>query len=298
MATERDLLAKRAAWMSLVSNVILTALKLVIGIMAGSQALFAEGVHSASDILASVTALLAMRVSTKPPDEDHPYGHGKAEVMSSTAIALILIAVSIWIAVGSIRSLYNPIEPPHLIAIFIAAFSYLLKNFLYRYTLKLANQWDSKALMAIAVDHKSDILASLAAVIGIGIAIFGKWAHIPILAYADPLAGIVVSLFIIKIALELGIESFHILMERNVSAEQMEIYAELVKSIPEVRRIDRLRARDHGHYVLIDLRISIDADLTIKQGHDIIRKIKSRIMEQEKRVGEVLIHLNPFFDGE
>jgi len=114
--------------------------------------------------------------------------------------------------------------------------------------------------------------------------------------YGDPVAGIVVSFFVLKLAYEMGTEAIHILMEKNVDEDQMEQYKESIFSISDVKRIDRIRAREHGQYVLVDVRLSIPGEYTVQQGHDICREIKKRVMDHHKEVDEVLIHLNPWYN--
>ena len=118
------------------------------------------------------------------------------------------------------------------------------------------------------------------------------------LSYGDPIAGIIVSVLVFKLAYQIGIEALDTLMEKSVSQERLSDFSSLIKSVPEVKRIDRLRAREHGHYVLVDLRVSVFGELTIQEGHDIVRKIKTMIMENHQDVDEVLIHLNPWYESE
>ncbi|MNR35044.1 ferrous iron efflux protein F [compost metagenome] len=131
---------------------------------------------------------------------------------------------------------------------------------------------------------------------GIGLALIGDHYNISYLAYGDPIAGIIVSFLVLKLAYEMGSESFDILMERSVSSTYIEQYAGLIRTVPEVKRIDRLRAREHGHYILVDARLGVPGQLTIQEGHDIIRSIKRKIKEAHSDVDEVLVHLNPWYE--
>ena len=134
---------------------------------------------------------------------------------------------------------------------------------------------------------------------GIGLALIGDFYHIKIFVYGDPIAGIIVTVLVFKLAYEIGKEALDTLMEKSVSPERLNDFTALISSIPEVKRIDRLRAREHGHYVLVDLRVGVHGELTVQEGHDIIRKIKIAIKENNHDVDEVLIHLNPWYaDGE
>jgi cation diffusion facilitator family transporter len=285
-----------AVWISLISNIILTILKIVVGTIFHSPVLLADGYHNAGDVVASAAALTSMRISKRPADEDHPYGHGKAEVISSAIVALILGVAAIYIAYESISAFFNEPEKASIIAFITAVISLVWKQVLYVYTIRIGKKANSKGLIATAYDHLADVYASLAAVLGIGLALIGDFYHIKIFAYGDPIAGIIVTVLVFKLAYEIGKEALDTLMEKSVSPERLDDFTTLINSIPEVKRIDRLRAREHGHYVLVDLRVGVHGELTVQEGHDIIRKIKQAIKENNHDVDEVLIHLNPWYD--
>lgn len=291
----RELLAKRVAWISVISNIILTVGKLIVGWMGNSDAVFADGIHSAADVFASVIVLVVIRIANKPADQEHPYGHGKAEIIVSGLVGMILLGVSSYLVYEVIMGFFHPITTPSMIAMWIAVISYISKVLLYRYSKKIADEQKSKAIEAIAYDHKADIVASIAAAIGVLLSILGEKLTIDILLYGDKIATIIVAYLIFKIAKEMISEAFDILLERNIDLEILREYREIIASFTEVKRIDRLRAREHGHYILVDLRISIDHDKTIKEGHDLSRKIKKKLMAKHDNINEVLIHLNPYF---
>ncbi|SLK37114.1 transporter ydbO [Mycobacteroides abscessus subsp. abscessus] len=291
----RELLAKRVAWISVISNILLTIGKLIVGWMGNSDAVFADGIHSAADVFASVIVLVVIRIANKPADQEHPYGHGKAEIIVSGLVGMILLCVSIYLVYEVIVGFFHPITTPSLIAMWVAVISYISKVLLYRYSKKIGEEQNSKAIEAIAYDHKADIVASIAAAIGVLLSIIGEKLTINILLYGDKVATIIVAYLIFKIAKEMVSEAFDILLERNIDLEILREYREIIASFSEVKRIDRLRAREHGHYILVDLRISIDYDKTIKEGHDLSRKIKKKLMAKHDNINEVLIHLNPYF---
>lgn len=286
-----------AGWISLISNIVLTILKIAVGTIFHSPVLLADGYHNAGDVVASAAALTSMRISQRPADEDHPYGHGKAEVISSAIVAIILGLAAIYIAYESISAFFKEPEKASWIAFFTALISLVWKQGLYMYTIRIGKRMNSKGLIATAYDHLADVYASLAAVVGIGLALAGDFYDIQIFAYGDPIAGIIVTILVFKLAYEMGREALDTLMEKSVSVERLDNFTALILTIPEVKRIDRLRAREHGHYVLVDLRIAIKGELTVQEGHDIIRKIKTIIMEGNHDVDEVLIHLNPWYES-
>ncbi|MDQ0902468.1 MULTISPECIES: cation diffusion facilitator family transporter [unclassified Paenibacillus] len=285
-----------AIWISLASNIVLTAIKIIVGLNFKSQVLIADGIHNAGDVIATATAYSSMRVSSKPADVDHPYGHGKAEVLGAFIVAIILGGAAIYMGYHSIHALFEPAGEAHIIAFIAAIISLVWKQILYVYTKRIGNRVNSKGLIATAYDHLADVYASIAASIGIGLALIGDHYDYNILAYGDPVAGIIVSFLVLKLAYEMGSESFDILMERSVSTAYIEQYAALIRTVPEVKRIDRLRAREHGHYILVDARLAVSGELTIQEGHDISRLIKQKIKEAHSDVDEVLVHLNPWYE--
>ncbi|MCB5237913.1 cation diffusion facilitator family transporter [Niallia alba] len=291
----RESLAKRVAWISVISNIVLTLGKLIVGWMGNSNAVFADGIHSAADVFASIIVLVVIRIANKPADQEHPYGHGKAEIIVSGIVGMILLGVAIYLVYEAIIGFFHPITTPSMITMWVAVISYVSKVLLYRYSKKIANEQSSKAIEAIAYDHKADIVASIAAAIGVLLSILGENLTINALLYGDKVATIIVAYLIFKIAKEMVSEAFDILLERNIDLEILTEYREMIASFSEVKRIDRLRAREHGHYILVDLRISIDYDKTIKEGHDLSRQIKKKLMKKHDNINEVLIHLNPYF---
>jgi cation diffusion facilitator family transporter len=287
-----------AAWVSIISNVFLTGIKVVVGILFNSQVLIADGVHNAGDVIASIASLSSMRISNKPADEDHPYGHGKAENIAAFIVGVIMALAGIGIAYESVEVLLSPAPKAHMITFSVAFLSLIWKQALYVYTIRIGRKINSKGLIATAYDHLADVYASIAAVVGIGASLVGKYYHTPYTAYGDPIAGIIVAFFVMKLSFEMGREAVEVLMEKNVDPEKIDQYAELVKAVPQVKRIDRLRAREHGHYILVDVRVGVPGNITVQEGHDISRQIKGTIMDSDKNVHEVLVHLNPWYQEE
>lgn len=287
-----------AIWISLISNVFLTALKIIAGLAFASPVLLADGVHNAGDIIASVAALTSSMVSKKPADEDHPYGHGKAEVVASALVSVILIVAAVWIAIQAISSLFDPSGEESWWALGAAALSLVWKQALYVYTIRVGKSTNSKSVMATAYDHLADVYASLAAVLGIGIGLLGHYYDWSWGVYGDPIASLIVSLLVLKLGYEIGHEAVNILMERTVAPERLAGYEDLISSIEPIKRIDRVRAREHGHYITVDVRVGVPGDFTIQHGHDISRLIKQRIMDADSDVVEVMVHLNPWYANE
>ncbi|MBB6670567.1 cation diffusion facilitator family transporter [Cohnella nanjingensis] len=287
-----------AIWISLISNIVLTAMKFVVGLAFGSQVLVADAVHNAGDVFATAAALVSMIISKRPPDKDHPYGHGKAEVIGAGIVAVVLVLASLYMGYHSVMAFMEPPHEASYIVLIAAGVSLAWKQILYVYTIRIGRSINSSGLIATAYDHLADVYASLAAVAGIALAMLGEHYGILLLRYGDPVAGIIVAFFVLKLAIHMGRASVDVLMEKNIDDDKMEEMLRLVRAVPEVKRVDRLRAREHGHYMIVDVRVGVPAELSVQEGHDISRKIKETLQAHNALVGEVLVHLNPWYKGE
>lgn len=284
-----------ATWIGIIVNILLTVIKTIGGILSGSRALLADALHSASDIVGSIVILFAVKVAVRPPDEEHPYGHGKAENVGSVIIALLLIVVGIEISISSIKIFFGetPIAPGSL-ALVIILISIIIKEILFYYKLFLGKKYRSSALISEAWHHRSDSLSSLAALIGVGAAMVGEKLGWPILVYGDAVAGIVVSLIVIKVGYSLAQESFEVMMEKVLSPDDSKKYIETVHTIQGVQRIDQILARTHGSYVIIDIKIGVNPKISVKEGHDIATDVKRTLLGEHKDIEDVFVHVNPY----
>lgn len=284
-----------ATWIGIIINILLTVLKFIGGIVSGSRALVADAAHSASDVVSSVVILFAVKIADKPPDEEHPYGHGKAENIASIIVALLLIVVGVEISISSVKVLLGELPTaPTSVALYILIVSILLKEGLFHYKYYVGKKYESPALIADAWHHRSDSLSSVAALIGVGLAMLGEHFNISILVYGDALAGIVVSIIVIKVGYDLIKHSANIVLEQVLPDHEVTKYKDTVLSVPGVERIDELLARTHGRYIIIDLKISVDPTITVEEGHDIAKETKDTLMKQYKEVENVLVHINPY----
>lgn len=287
-----------AAWISLLSNVLLTIGKIMIGYLKGSPSLLADGIHNAADVLASAASLFSMRISQRPADLDHPYGHGKAEIIASAIVAMILAFAAIYMIFEAVQSFFEPVQQPHLLALLAGVISIIWKQALYVYTMRIGKEEKSKGLIATAYDHLSDVYASFAVVIGVGSALLSQYIQWPFLRRGDSIASVVVSLLILYLGYRMAREAVDVLMEKSVPEEKLKQYQAVIMQVPLVKRIDNLRARDHGHYILIDVRVSVPGNLTVKKGHDITKVIQKRLVNGFEDVQEVLVHVNPWDEEE
>lgn len=284
-----------ATWIGIIVNTLLAILKGIGGLISGSRALLADALHSASDIVGSVVILFAVKIANKPPDKEHPYGHGKAENIASIIVALLLIVIGVEISVSSIKVFFGetPTAPTSL-ALIIIVISILIKEALFHYKFYLGKKFNSSALISEAWHHRSDSLSSLAALFGIGAAMLGEHFNLSYLVYGDAVAGIVVSIIVIKVGVSLARESSVVIMEKVLDQESSQHYVKTVKTVNNVLRIDEMLARTHGSYVIIDIKISVDPLLTVKEGHDIAREVKMTLMDKHDDIENVLVHINPY----
>ncbi|MCQ6278851.1 cation diffusion facilitator family transporter [Bacillus sp. EB600] len=291
----REAISKKVLLISAYSNAVLAIGKIIIGWFGNSDAVFADGIHSGTDVFTSVIALFIIKISNKPADEDHPYGHGKAEVISSGIVGILLILVSFYLGYEGLIGLIEPFQAPSILTLYVAILSFGIKQYLYRFSLKKAKQFKSKAIEAIALDHKADIAASFTAAIGVVLAHIGLTMNSSWLLYSDKVASIIVAVLILKMGVGILVESFNILLERNINGDVLADLNKIIAQFKEVKRVDKVRAREHGHYIMVDVRISIDHDKTIKEGHDLATEIKFTLMKKYTNIEEVLIHLNPYY---
>jgi len=287
-----------ATWVGIIVNILLTLIKGIGGIISGSRALLADALHSASDIVGSVVVLFAVKISNKPPDDEHPYGHGKAENIASIIVALLLIVVGIEISVSSVKVFFGEIpEAPGKIAIFILIISIIIKEVLFQYKYWLGKKHRSSALISEAWHHRSDSLSSIAALIGVSLAIFGEYIQVSYFVYGDAIAGIIVSIIVIKVGYQLVRDSANVVLEKVLSNEEIEIYNKTVFAVDGVIQIDQLLARTHGHYVVIDIKLSVDSTITVDEGHDIAVEVKTALLKQHEEVEDVFVHINPYHEN-
>lgn len=284
-----------ATWVGIIVNIFLTIIKAVGGVLSGSRALIADALHSASDIVGSVVVLFAVKIASKPPDKEHPYGHGKAENIASIIIALLLMLVGVEIVISSGKVFFGEVPTaPGKLALVILIISIVIKEILFQYKLFLGKKYSSNALISEAWHHRSDALSSLAALAGVGLALVGQRFDIAWFIYGDAIAGIVVSIIVIKVGYDLARDASNVMLEQVLDDDGIEKYKETVLAVSGVEAIDELLARTHGQYVIIDIKLAVNADITVKKGHDIAALVKQKLIREHDEVEDVFVHINPY----
>ena len=276
------------------ANVLLTVFKFVAGIMGHSAAMTADAVHSLSDLLTDAVVLLFVRISGKPEDCGHDYGHGKFETLATTiiGIALAIVAVAIgWKAVGSLLFWYHggTLAVPGMLALWAAVVSVVTKELVYQYTMRRGRKLNSQAVEANAWHHRSDALSSLGTLVGIGGAILlgDRWTVL------DPLAGLIVSLFILRVAWKLLKGGFDELMEASLPDEVEKEILAIVNSFPDVRDPHHLRTRRIGSRYAIELHIRMDGSMTLAQSHARTCEIEQAIKARFGDATHITLHVEP-----
>ena len=275
-------------------NIALFAFKLVAGIVGRSGAMVADAIHSASDFATDVVVLFFVRISSKPRDNDHKWGHGKYETLASLIIGAALLAVGVDILVDSAEKIKAVIEGevlprPGLIAIVAAALSIVTKEALYQYSVRVGRKTDSPSVVANAWHHRSDALSSIGALLGISAAyLMGeKWR------IADPIAAVIVAALIVKVAVDLCRNAIAELLERSLPADIEEEILSIISATPSVYKPHNLRTRRIGSNIAIEVHIRVDGSMTVYDSHEISRDIEQRLRLRFGEYTAVAIHIEP-----
>lgn len=278
---------KKISIISLVSNTILALIKIFIGFFANSKALIADGFHSVSDMASTIIVMISIKFSETPADKNHPYGHEKAEALGTNILAVILILTAVFLGRDAVLTLLSgKIAEPGSWALIAAFISIIVKEVLYRYTIKIGREINSKGLIADAHHHRSDAFSSIAALIGIGGAKLG-------FRFLDPLAGLVVAFLILKVGYDILRDTSYELMDGRPAKEKIDQIRNLAISIEGVIEIHDIKLRSYGPNYIVDLKIVVNDHLTVVEGHNIACQVENKILESEDDVKDVMVHIDP-----
>ena len=279
-------------------NVILLLFKFVAGIVGHSAAMVADAIHSLSDFVTDLIVLVFVRISGKPEDKSHDYGHGKYETLAMTIIGMALLAVAIGIVYSGMTKIIAwangaQLEAPGMLALWAALLSVLLKEGVYRYSMVnsmvKARQLKSQAVEANAWHHRSDALSSIGTAVGIGGAIFlgQRWTVL------DPIASVIVGLFIVKVSIDLLRDGIGDLMEQSLPDVIEDEILGLVASLPDVVEPHDLRTRRIGNHYAIELHILMDGDITLREAHDKASEVEDLLRERYGEETHIAVHVEP-----
>lgn len=284
----------RVTWVGFAVNLLLAVGKLAAGLLGRSGAMVADAVHSFSDLATDVVVLAFARVSTKPRDEGHDYGHGKFETLATILISLALAAVGAGILVSGIRAVLTVVEGgvlprPGAVALIAAGVSIVAKELLYRYTVRIGRAVDSPSVVANAWHHRSDALSSLGTLVGIACAYFlgQKWR------IADPVAALLVAVLIFKIALDMIRKGLDEMLERSLPESTEQEILRIVTSDPQIRSPHNLRTRRIGSAIAIDVHVRVDGGMSVARSHELTVGIERRLRERFGSQTMISIHVEP-----
>ncbi len=278
-----------AAGIGMAVNMVLAIVKIVTGVLGNSYALIADGIESTTDIVSSLVVWTGLKISSLPPDDDHPFGHGKAESIAGIFVALALLAAAVFIAIQSVGEIITPHHAPAWFTLLVLALVIASKEALYRFVFKVGTELTSTAVKGDAWHHRSDAITSAAAFIGISIALLGGKGY----ECADDWAALLACAVILLNGYRIFRAALGEIMDAAVPCSvQMEI-RDLSASVPEVVRIEKCRTRKSGLGLHVEIHIEVDGDLPVRHGHDIAHRVSSRLKASSLSVQDVVVHVEP-----
>lgn len=292
---DREKKAARVTWVGFFTNLILSAAKIVAGVVGRSSAMVADGIHSLSDFVTDFIVIIFIKISSKNEDSDHPYGHGKFETFATMLISFALFIVAIGIFYSGSVKIYEvlngrTIERPTYLALIMAAVSIVVKEGLYWYTIIIGRKIDSPAVIANGWHHRSDAFSSIGTLIGISGAMFlgERWRIL------DPITSVIVGIFIVAVACKLARPSIQELLEMSLPQEIEQNIEQKIRETPGVITFHHLRTRKNGNTFIIDMHIKVDARSSIVEAHDIATHVENNLKAAFGKHTQVNVHIEPY----
>jgi cation diffusion facilitator family transporter len=282
--------ATRAAVVGLLINLALGVIKLVGGVLGHSFALVSDAVNSLGDAVGTVVVIFALRVAQRPPDDEHPYGHSRAEALAGSYVALLMTVSAMFVAHEAWRQLSLEQTLPHVWTLWLAGANVVVKEALYRYKSAVGRRTKSSALLANAWDHRSDALCSLAVLCGLSLAVFLG----PTWSAADEIASLVVAAFIALTGIRLVRQSASELMDLQADDELVREIRAVAAAVPQVKQVEKLHVRKSGLEYFVDIHVNVDPQLTVEVGHRIGHDVKDSLRQKWPMLRDVLVHLEPY----
>lgn len=281
---------KKLSFVSIAGNIILSGFKLFAGILGHSGAMVSDAVHSMSDVITTFIAFFGVKISEKPADKEHPYGHDRLECVAALILGFVLLMTGIGVGKAGVLNIiagdYETLAVPGMIALAAAILSIIVKESMYWYTRYYAKMIDSAVFMADAWHHRSDAFSSIGSLIGIGGAMLG----FPVL---DPAASVVICLFILKVSYDILRDAIRKMLDTSCDTDYEKRLTDYICSQEDGIRIDLLQSRMFGNKVYIDLEIAVDGDKSLHDAHRIAERIHDRVEKNFPEVKHIMIHVNP-----
>jgi len=289
---QRRRLSYLAVNLGLVANILLAVVKTTVGILGHSPALLADGINSTSDVAYYLVVAIFMRLAGKPPDETHPYGHNQLESIASLVVGAFVVTTAVailWDAINNVFELWvgeTTSQGAELIALWIALFTVIIKIFLTVYTRRIASKTKSPAVLALAYDHRNDIFSAAGAAIGIYL---GRAGY----PWIDPAVGALVALLVLRTGIEIIRQSSSDLMDAVPSRSLARQIGNLLNEIPEVGRLEEVHAHRFGPYMVVNLTIGVDGNLSVQEGDRIATEVERKVIGSIDLIRQVYVHYHP-----
>ena len=279
----------RVALLGMVINFVLASAKIITGFLGNSYVLIADGIESALDIAGSVVIWGGLKVAALPPDETHPYGHGKAEPLAAIVVSIGVLAAAFGLALQSVREIFLPHHAPSPFTLVVLVIVIVVKEFMYRYVIRIGRDFESTAVQTDAWHHRTDALTSLAALIGISVALIGGtgWES------ADSWAALFACALIAANGFRLLRPALHEIMDTAPGVAFVRRVEAAARTVPGAREIEKCYIRKMGLSFYVDLHVKVDGGISVRDGHDIAHRVKRAIQEENSRVADVLVHIEP-----
>lgn len=298
MTQERVQKAEFGAWIGIVGNLGLAVMKGVMGYFSGSKVLVADALHSAANMAGAFVMLSGLRAAKLPPEEHRPSGKGRTETITAIVVSVLMLVIACEMVLSALKTLvHGAASAPKPAALIAIAISIVAKEVIHQYKFRLGKKLTHHELIAYSWERRSDLYASIAALVGVLGAIIGSYSGYSYLYNLDPLAGLFIALLILRMGYRLVVDAIHNHLEQTLHEEDAKALIQTVQTIKGVIAVDELRAREHGHYVLVDVKISVNPRISVHEGHEIARLARQALMKRFHHVSNVFIHVNPYDPG-
>lgn len=282
-------IAIKVSVISIILNCLLTLIKFISGVISKSSAMISDSVHSLSDVLSTFVVIIGVKISNKKADSDHPYGHERIECVSAIILSGMLFIIGALIGINGIKNVTNSsnLVMPGVLALIASIISIISKEAMYQYTIRVSKKINSAALKADAWHHRSDALSSIGSFIGI----LGSRLGFKIF---DPLASVIISLCIIKVSIDIFKDAIDKMVDKSCDKEVIDKVISVIEKNESVKNIDDIKTRQFGNKAYVDVEISVDENLLLKDAHKIAEEIHNSVENEIDIVKHCMVHVNPY----
>ena len=282
-------IAIKVSVISIILNCLLTLIKFISGVISKSSAMISDSVHSLSDVLSTFVVIIGVKISNKKADSDHPYGHERIECVSAIILSSMLFIIGALIGINGIKNVTNSsnLVMPGVLALIASIISIISKEAMYLYTIRVSKKINSAALKADAWHHRSDALSSIGSFIGI----LGSRLGFKIF---DPLASVIISLCIIKVSIDIFKDAIDKMVDKSCDKEVIDKVISVIEKNESVKNIDDIKTRQFGNKAYVDVEISVDENLLLKDAHKVAEEIHNSVENEINIVKHCMVHVNPY----